>query len=118
MKKETKSATACCATTRDTSALMTMINAVLTMMKRDCEEPRKSRRHYSTGRDRCRGNDYKSYGCGSDQHLKRRCPNNKECLSWRQQGQMKVECSQLRQGNDKKSKSGSDWEGKETGKSI
>ena len=89
------------------------------MMKKDREEPRKTRRHYSTGRDRSRGSDYKSCGCGSDQHLKRRCPNNKECLSWRQQGQMiVVDCPKLRQGNDKQSKSRSDWEGKEIGKNI
>jgi len=80
---ENKWSAACSATTQETS-LMTIMNEVLTMMKEDREESRKTRGQYSFGRGRGRGrsdNDYKCYVCGSNQHLKRNCPKNKECWS-------------------------------------
>lgn len=105
---ENKSSAACSATTQETS-LMTMMNEVLTLMKEDREEARKTRRPFSFGRGRGRAgsdnvNDYKCYICGSNQHLKRNCPKNGVCWSCGREGHLRADCPNLKQGqsgNDK-----------------
>ena len=90
---------ACSATTQET-ALMTMMNEVLTMMKEDREEARRSRGQNISGKGRGRGryeNDYKCFICGSDQHLKRNCPKNRECWNCGLPGHMRNDCPTFKQ---------------------
>ena len=98
--EESKSAEACSAVAQENS-LMLMMNEMLTMMKEDREEARRTRGQYAMGGGRGRGrseNNYRCYICGSDQHLKRSCPRNKGCWNCGVQGHVKNNCPQLKQG--------------------
>ncbi|CAC5393515.1 unnamed protein product [Mytilus coruscus] len=98
-KADSLSAGECSATTQET-ALMTMMNEVLRMTKEDRERARRSRGQNIAGKGRGRGrneNDYKCFICGSEQHLKRNCPKNRECWNCGFPGHMRNDYPSFKQ---------------------
>ena len=92
--KTSESSEACCAGIQPPEVpLYTMMKEMLTMMKEDREDARRARvQNESTRSFRC-------YSCGSNQHLKRNCPQNKQLLCWNcnAPGHTKRNCPKFKQ---------------------
>lgn len=100
-KEESKKAEACSASSQEAS-LMSMMSEMLSILKDDREEARRTRKPSFASRGRGKGgfeNDYRCYLCGSDQHLKRNCPRNRGCWNCGQQGHIRNDCPGVKQPN-------------------